>query len=271
MTGDNHDGIEQPRKRLFILLLGVACGLILLGTCLLWWVSSVGLDNIHPSLPMVFGMLLGSLALLVVGGLSLLILTLLTGRDLFLLQSLRGLVVRYLFPGIISIGRLFGVDSDLLQQSFIVLNNRLVQSKRPRVAAAHTLILLPHCIQQFDCAIKITGEVDHCIRCGQCDIKDLLELAEARGIELAVATGGTLARRIIVEKRPQLIIAVACERDLTAGIRDAYPLPVFGVLNRRPHGPCFNTRVLLPEVEQALAEYVIPGAARQPKTNEGKR
>ena len=210
---------------------------------------------------MVFGGVVGSLALLVVGGLLLLILTLLTGRDLFLLQSLRGLVVKYLFPGIISIGRLFGVDSDLLQQSFIVLNNQLVQTKRLRVPAKHTLILLPHCIQQFECAIKITGDVGQCIRCGQCDIKGLLELAKTYGIELAVATGGTLARKIIVEKRPQLIIAVACERDLTSGIRDSYPLPVVGILNTRPHGPCFNTQVLLPEVEQALAEYVIPTAA----------
>lgn len=260
MTQQSNDSNEQPRKRLFILLLGVACGLILLGTCLLWWVSSVGLDNIHPMLPMVFGIVLGTLALLVVGGLLLLILTLLTGRDLFLLQRLRGLVVKYLFPGIISIGRLFGVDPDLLRQSFIVLNNQLVHTKRLRVPAKRTLILLPHCIQLFDCAIKITGDVDQCIRCGKCDIKGLLELAKSYGIEMAVATGGTLARKIIVEKRPQLIVAVACERDLTAGIRDSYPLPVVGVLNNRPNGPCFNTQILLPEVEKALEEYVIPKA-----------
>ena len=257
MTQQNEENIEQPRKRLFILLLGVACGMILLGTALLWWVSSVGLVNIHPYLPMVFGFLLGSVALLVVGGLSLLIMTLLTGRDLFLLQSLRGLVIKHLFPRIISIGRLFGVDSDLLQQSFIVLNNQLVKAKQVRAPADKTLILLPHCIQQFDCAIKITGDVNECRRCGKCDIKDLLELASSYGIDMAVATGGTLARKIIVEKRPELIIAVACERDLTSGIRDSYPLPVFGILNARPHGPCFNTLVLLAEVKRAVREYVI--------------
>lgn len=261
MTLQSKEKIEQPRKRLFIFLLGVACGLILLGTCLLWWVSSVGLDNIHPWLPMVFGVVLGTVTLLVVGGLSLLILTLLTGRDLFLLQSLRGLVIKHLFPRIISIGRLFGVDIDLLQQSFIVLNNQLVHTKRLRVPAEKTLILLPHCIQLFDCAIKITGDVDQCIRCGKCDIKELLELAKSFGIDVAVATGGTLARKLIVEKRPELIVAVACERDLTTGIRESYPLPVIGVLNKRPHGPCFNTQVLLPEVEKALEEYVIAKAA----------
>jgi len=256
-----NDSYEHPRKRLFILLLGVACGLVLSLSFLLWWVPSVGLDTIHPMLPVVFGLILGSGALLIIGGLSLLILTLLTGRDLFMLQGLRKIVVKYLFPGIIAMGRLFGIDRDLLQQSFIALNNQLVHTKRLRVPAEKTLILLPHCIQLFDCAIKITGDVDQCIRCGKCDIKGLLELAQRYGIDMAVATGGTLARKIIVEKRPRLIVAVACERDLTSGIRDSYPLPVIGVLNKRPHGPCFNTEILLPEVEQALAAYVIPKTA----------
>lgn len=261
MTQQMGDSIDQPRKRLFILLLGVACGLVLLLAFLLWYVPSVGLTQIHPSLPLVFGVALGALAFVIIGGLSLLILTLLTGRDLFLLQGLRRIVVKYLFPAIISMGRLFGIDKDLLRQSFVALNNQLVHTKRLRVPAEKTLILLPHCIQLFDCAIKITGDVDQCVRCGKCDIKGLLELAQKFGIDMAVATGGTLARKIIVEKRPGLIIAVACERDLTSGIRDSYPLPVIGVLNKRPNGPCFNTRIVLPEVEQALTQYVIPRTA----------
>jgi hypothetical protein len=59
-----------------------------------------------------------------------------------------------------------------------------------------------------------------------------------------------------VQKRPQLIIAVACERDLTSGIQDTYPLPVYGILNRRPFGPCFNTEVPLGEVERIIRRFV---------------
>ena len=260
MTGSEH--LQQPRKRLFILLLTVGATLVLGLALLLWWVPSVGLENIHPALPIIFGAVLAVLSFFIVGGLGLLVLTLLSGRDLFMLQPLRGLVVRYLFPAIISLGKLFGVDRDMLQQSFIALNNQLVHTRRLRVPAERTLILLPHCIQMFDCAIKITGDVDKCVRCDRCDISGLLGLAQKFGIEMAVATGGTLARKLIVEKRPKLIVAVACERDLTSGIRDAYPLPVIGILNKRPNGPCFNTSVLLPEVEQALAEYVIPASAK---------
>jgi uncharacterized protein len=253
------DTLYRPRKRLFIGVLCGACAVVLSLAFLLWWVPSVGLVNIHPALPVVFGTFLALIALLLTGGLGLLILTLLTGRDLFFSDRLRGVVIKYLFPGIIALGRRCGLDRDTLQQSFIALNNQLVRARHLRVAADKTLILLPHCIQLFDCEIKITGDVNKCARCGQCGISGLAELAERYGIPMAVATGGTLARKLIVERRPHFILAVACERDLTSGIRDAYPLPVIGVLNRRPHGPCFNTEIMLDEVEAALREHVIAG------------
>ena len=61
MTGSEH--IQQPRKRLFILLLAIG-GMLVLGLAfLLWWVPSVGLVNIHPALPIVFGVVLSVLAL----------------------------------------------------------------------------------------------------------------------------------------------------------------------------------------------------------------
>jgi hypothetical protein len=248
----------HPRKRLFIGLLALACGGVVALAFLLWWVPSIGLVNISPVLPYVLGALLGGGCLLIVAGLSLLILTLLTGKDLFLSERIRGIVIRYLFPAIIGIGRLVGIDRDTLQQSFIALNNQLVKAKKLRVPPEKALILLPHCIQLFDCAIKITGDVNKCLRCGKCDIKGLAELAQTYRIAIAVATGGTLARKIIVERRPRFILAVACERDLTSGIRDAYPLPVIGILNRRPHGPCFNTNVVLAEVEKALEDHILP-------------
>ena len=78
-------------------------------------------------------------------------------------------------------------------------------------------------------------------------------------LALAVATGGTLARRVIGEVRPLAIIAVACETDLTSGIQDSYPLPVYGVLNERPHGPCRDTTVNLDRVREAIAFFASAG------------
>lgn len=249
----------RPRKRLFIGLLSLAAVLIVVVAGLALWVPSGGLLNLHPLLPIILTVVVAVLTFLLIGGLLLLVLTLLTGRDLFFSQTLRQVVVRYLFPAIIAFGRLLGISRDTLQQSFIALNNQLVHAKKLRVPASRTLLLLPHCVQLFDCPIKITGDVGQCRRCGRCAISALTGLAALRGINIAVASGGTLARKIIVERQPQLIIAVACERDLTSGIRDAYPLPVIGVLNQRPHGPCINTRVVLAELEATLDEYLLPG------------
>ena len=114
------------------------------------------------------------------------------------------------------------------------------------------LLLMPHCLQNNECDVKITGDVHRCKKCGKCEIKELVELADHCHVELSVATGGTIARRIVVEKRPELIIAVACERDLTSGIQDSYPIPVYGILNERPFGPCFNTQVDMTKVKEAM-------------------
>jgi len=56
--------------------------------------------------------------------------------------------------------------------------------------------------------------------------------------------------------RPQAVLAIACERDLTSGIQDVFPLPVIGILNQRPFGPCCNTRVDIDRVEKLLQDMV---------------
>ena len=86
----------------------------------------------------------------------------------------------------------------------------------------------------------------------------LLSLSERYGINMSIATGGTIARRIIVQTKPRLILAVACERDLSSGIQDAYPIPVYGLLNDRPHGPCLDTQVSLEHLEQAILFFSLP-------------
>jgi len=167
-------------------------------------------------------------------------------------------VIKLLLPLMSGVGKLCGVSKDQVRRSFIEINNQLVLAQHPRTAANKLLLLMPHCLQFHECQFRITGSTLHCKRCGKCPIKGLAELSEKYGVGLAVATGGTLARRIVVERRPLLIIAVACERDLSGGIQDSYPLPVFGVVNRRPQGPCFDTQVDLDRVEWALKNFLIP-------------
>ena len=99
-----------------------------------------------------------------------------------------------------------------------------------------------------------------------CDHGDVIfiDLRDRYGIQLAIATGGTIARRIVVQTRPRCIVAVACERDLTPGIQDSYPLPVFGVLNQRPCGPCLDTLVPLGALEEAIRLFLGCSASSEP-------
>ena len=124
--------------------------------------------------------------------------------------------------------------------------------------ADRLLVITPHCLQLADCPHKITRDPKNCKRCGRCNIADLVNLSEEMGFHFLVATGGTLARQMVKETRPKAVLAVACERDLMSGIQDVYPLPAVGVLNMRPNGPCYNTKVDMDEVRKALEAVILP-------------
>ena len=243
---------DKPKKRIFIGLIVSTVFLITAVTVGLYLIPYIGLKNIHPLAPNVVCITMGALVGILMFGVSLLILTLIRGREIFWAQRLRGIVIEVLFPIMIVVGKLLGISKEKIRQSFVEVNNLLVRAKCNGTLPERILLLMPHCLQFNDCAIKITGDVYKCQACGKCKIKDLVALAQKHEVHLSVATGGTLARRRVAEARPQAIIAVACERDLTSGIQDAYPLPVIGILNDRPHGPCFNTSVDIKKVAEAL-------------------
>jgi hypothetical protein len=248
----------RPQKRVFLGLLAFTCLLFAALLGLLWYVPYVGLTSLHPRLPLILGVIFGVILALIFAGVGILGFTVLLGRDLPFSRSLRGILIKFLLPLMGSVGRLFGMSKDQVRKSFIEINNQLLLAQHPRATAGQLLLLMPHCLQFHECQFRITGSTVHCKRCGKCPIKGLAELSDKYGVGLAVATGGTLARRIVVERRPRLIIAVACERDLASGIQDSYPLPVFGIINHRPHGPCFDTQVNLQRVEDALKTFIIP-------------
>jgi len=240
----------------FLVLLIITCFALVAIAFLLWWVPYVGLKNIHPALPFILALCLAVLVAFGLGGALTLIFTILWGKNLFINQKARGVVIRFLFPLLIVLGKLFGMNKDEVRRSFIAVNNRLVLSEAKKVRPEKLLILLPHCLQFHECVVRITGNIENCKSCGKCKIKDLVALSKKYRVSISVATGGTLARRIVVETRPEMIIGVACERDLTSGIQDTYPIPVYGILNKRPFGPCFDTDVDLSLVEEGLIAFL---------------
>ena len=256
MTKTSEPATAPPRKRLFVTLMGITCLIVVAVIFLAWWIPNRGLANIHPNLPHIVGIIMVVLSGIAILGTGLLVLTTALGKDIFLTRFMRLVVIKFLLPVIEFVGRVLGLDKDRIRQSFVAMNNSLVTSQRMKVKPDRILVLLPHCIQMSDCEIKVTGDIHKCVQCGRCSIKGLVDLGKKYSIDISVATGGTLARKIIVEKRPKLVLAVACERDLTSGIKDCYPLPVIGILNERPFGPCFNTFVDVTKIDEALNQVL---------------
>jgi uncharacterized protein len=253
--------MSEPKKRIFIGLIVFTVLLITAATVALYLIPYIGLRNIHPLAPDLVCITMGSVLGILFLGVGLLILTLVRGKEFFFAARLRGIVIEVLFPIMIVAGKLLGISKEKIQQSFVEVNNLLVKAKCGERKPQRILLLMPHCLQFNDCAIKITTDAYKCQACGKCKIKDLVTLARRHNVHLSVATGGTLARRRLAEAKPQAIIAVACERDLTSGIQDAYPLPVIGILNERPFGPCFNTSVDIAKVAEAL-EFLSNGCGK---------
>lgn len=136
--------------------------------------------------------------------------------------------------------------------SFVKYNNRLVLKNINKQEIKNISILLPHCIQSYDCKYKITSDIENCVRCKKCKIYRFLEFKEKYNVDVKIATGGTLARLYLREKHPDFIIAVACKRDLISGIYDAFSQNIYGIFNKIVESPCINTDIDLDEVEEIL-------------------
>lgn len=148
-----------------------------------------------------------------------------------------------LLPLAVAAGRLLGRCREDVQGSFIAVNNALAARSLGGLNATDVLVLLPRCLQWSDCVHKVSQDVTRCQRCGRCAIGEILEATEDMDVAIHVSTGGTQARRLVLERRPRAIVAVACERELTEGIGDVGGIPVLGVINRLPEGPCYDTDV----------------------------
>jgi hypothetical protein len=248
----------RTRKRLFIGLVLCTSLIVCLFLMLLWGIPYIGLPTIHPSVPWIFGALVLAAILIVLWAALGLVLNVLLGKDLPFFKRMRGVSVKLFLPLMTLLGRILGLSKQKIRASFISVNNELVISKGRKYAPDELLLLMPHCLQRSDCKVRLTYNIQNCKHCGKCPIAGLIALSAEYGVHLVIATGGTIARRIVARRRPRLILAVACERDLSSGIQDTYPLPVYGVLNKRPHGPCMDTEVCLADVERALRMFLRP-------------
>lgn len=249
----------ETKKRIYVglLIASLFSAVTLIG--IVWYLISQRDIIVSQILLIILASFAGIIFILLGIGIVAIIIMIIRSRTIPSLENMTQLANDILFPLTLVTGRLVGIEKDSVLRSYIAVNNYLVKAKKLFLKGNQIMVLLPHCLQNSECPHKITVDVSNCKECGKCKVGELKKLCREQGAVLKVATGGTLARKFIQENLPRGVIAVACERDLSSGIQEMGSLPVIGVLNCRPNGPCNNTDVDLEAVARALQEMCKGG------------
>ncbi len=117
------------------------------------------------------------------------------------------------------------------------------------------MLLVAHCLQGR-CGRFLGREAQGCALCGGCDFAAIRGLSDRYGVRFRVAGGGREAAALVREDGVRAVVAVACHRELVAGIWAAFPKPVFALFNTQPNGYCHFTRVEVGRVERALRQVL---------------
>lgn len=177
------------------------------------------------------------------------------GSGIFLILTQWGL--RVMLPVVLVLAKSNDEMKACIRNFYIELNNIVVESDNKKYRPEDVMLLLPHCLQNSECELKVTNNPNVCIRCGKCKIGKLLDYSQEMNINLFIATGGTVARNIIKKIKPKIIVSVACERDLMSGISDVRNIPVVGVTNKLPNGSCYNTDVDTEAVKKRIDQLIL--------------
>lgn len=258
----------MSKKGLFVTILFSTIAILFIVALGLWFIPALGIIDVSFVLPKLLGTVIILFLILTTVGSGLLAYAIFTRNQIILAQPLRGVVLKILYPMMVPVARLFGISRDRVQQGLVEINNILVKACLKPLKPEKLLLMMPHCLQFHECDRKITTDVYNCVSCGRCDIMELVRISKQYGVHLSVATGGTLARKIIKERRPHAIIAVACERDMTSGLQDSFPMPVLGYLLDRPNGPCFDTKIDYKQVADAMRYFGSMGMGEKQMADE---
>jgi hypothetical protein len=128
---------------------------------------------------------------------------------------------------------------DWVENAAVKVYNALAVTRGRKVGQGELLLLIPRCLS------KVT-------------LDGVLGIAGKYGVPVFVATRGQLARRVIRERRPRAVVAVACERDMVSGLHDvAGKIPVLGLTMTLPAGPCKDASLDLGQLERWVRAYVV--------------
>jgi hypothetical protein len=136
------------------------------------------------------------------------------------------------------------------------MNNLSVRLRRTRCRSNQILILFAACLQRSECDRRLDEDLANCARCGKCAVAGFLDLADRYGLRLCRATGGRQAAARARDPTVKAIVAVACEKELRAGVFACLPKAVLARTIAWPCGPCKDTTIEMGEVEAAVRWFL---------------
>jgi hypothetical protein len=128
---------------------------------------------------------------------------------------------------------------DWVENAAVKVYDSFAAARGRKVGKGELLLLIPRCLSKaaLDGVLSIAGKYE---------------------VPVFVATRGQLARRVIRERRPRAVVAVACERDMVTGLHDvAGKVPVLGLTMTLPSGPCKDAGLDLGKLEEWVRSYVV--------------
>jgi hypothetical protein len=226
----------------FFRFAGLTLAVLAGAAALLLYIVAPRLGALAPALPRVLWISLAALTGLAWLWFGLAILSFYSGINLLPERLLeRGLYLR-LMNYTSALSRAFG-KRDWVEHAAIDIYNTLAVRRGRKVGKGELLVLIPRCLskQALDGVLEIAGRYE---------------------VPVFVATRGQLARRVIRERRPRAVVAVACERDMMTGLRDvAGKLPVLGLTMQLPNGPCRDAVLDLPQMEEWVRGWISPSSS----------
>jgi hypothetical protein len=196
------------------------------------------LSTLHPAIPGVIRTALAIVAAVLWLWWAVLLLSYATGRTLLPEQlAERGPFLR-LMRLTSRLAERFG-RRDWVENAAVKVYNALALLRGRKVGKGELLLLIPRCLSKET-------------------LDGVLGIAGKYGVPVFVATRGQLARRVIRERRPRAVVAVACERDMVSGLHDvAGKIPVLGLTMTLPAGPCKDALLNLGQLEEWVRAYVV--------------
>ncbi|MBD3290243.1 DUF116 domain-containing protein [candidate division KSB1 bacterium] len=227
----------ETGKRVFLGFTVLSIFMVAIATAFFWYLIKPRIQQLSPSLAQLMEYAVLIFIFLLFVSFSQMVLSIMIKRDLLIKIRGRYVSLKFLTPLVLKLGEKFGISYDRMGNSFIKVSNSIITTRRRHIANSKILILLPRCL---------TKTLQNKIK----------ELAKRYQCLIFTVPGGTLARKIIAREKPNAVIGVACERDLMSGIRDVSKIPVIGITNQRPEGPCKNTVVDFDQIEEAIRYFL---------------